>query len=94
MGDARLAAIVSLLDEVESRINDHLGQATDLVNEVESVGRTLRTSLVQSERVRCLLSETAQLRDSIARQRAILAVLRQQLRLNRSYPLNPRMKRH
>jgi len=73
-----LDAITSLLDEVETRLNDHLGHATVLIDEAECV--LVPFSLVQVERVRKLLAQTARLQLSISRHRATLAVLRQQMR--------------
>ncbi len=85
MADVRLAAIVSLLDEVESRISDHVGQATVLVDEAVLVGNLMEGNLVQVERVRGLLQQTARLRESIAQQRALLAELRQKMLALRSH---------
>ena len=85
MADVRLAAIVSLLDEVESRISDHVGQATVLVDEADLVGNLMKGNLVQVERVRGLLQQTARLRESVVQQRAILAELRQRMRILRSH---------
>jgi len=75
-----LDAITSLLDEVETRINDQLSQATVLVDEVECVGGLVPFSRVEMERVRKLLAQTARLQLSISRHRATLAALRQQMR--------------
>jgi hypothetical protein len=85
MVDARLDAIVSLLDEIDARIHEHVGQATVLVDEAESIGNLMKTNLVQMERVRRLLSQTAQLRAAIARQRDILEELRRQMRALRPH---------
>ena len=79
MPNVRLDAITSLLDEVETRINDQLSQATVLVDEAERCGGLLPYRLVQMERVRKLLAQTVRLQLSIARHRAVLAELRQQM---------------
>jgi RNase adaptor protein for sRNA GlmZ degradation len=83
MADVRRGTIVSLLDEIETHINDHVGQATALVDEAEQIGGLLRHSQVHKERLEHLLSQTARLRRSIERQRAILAELRARMRVLR-----------
>lgn len=82
--DPRLGAIVSLLDDVESRITDNVGRAADLVDEAERVGNLMRVNPVRPERMEKLLAQTVQLRAASARQRAIVAALLREMRTLRS----------
>jgi hypothetical protein len=79
MPNPRLDAIVSLLDEVEGCISDHIGQATALVDEAEGL-ETLKSGHAQVEHLSELVAQTSELRAAIVRQRALLAELRIRMR--------------